>query len=122
MTEDVLDIVGKLLMVRIRDKAINDWNMILDGSMKGALTETVRKEIAGANSTTEALECIVPRVVDSVLHHLLWTLEQEEWINVSVEVDGETTSSIREISDGLAGELYTEDGWIARFSQYPPTI
>jgi hypothetical protein len=30
--------------------------------------------------------------------------------------------SLREISDGLCGELYTEDGWIERFSKYPPSI
>ena len=24
------------------------------------------------------------------------------------------------LSDGLCGELYTEDGWIARHSEYPP--
>ena len=27
---------------------------------------------------------------------------------------------IREISDGLVGELYSDDGWVAKFSRFPP--
>jgi hypothetical protein len=26
--------------------------------------------------------------------------------------------NIRELSDGLSGEIYTEDGWIAKYSNY----
>ena len=25
---------------------------------------------------------------------------------------------LKEVSDGLSGELYTEDGWIQKFSEY----
>lgn len=30
--------------------------------------------------------------------------------------------NLAEISDGLCGELYTDDGWIGRFSQHKTSI
>lgn len=118
MDRNPLDIVGELLMVRVRDKSIEDWERILDGRMKGQTAEKVRQELAGTGSEVPAaVNRMVPRVVDTVLHHLLWTLEQEQAINLSIEADGTVTPSIREVSDGLSGELYGERGWIVKFSQ-----
>lgn len=54
-------------------------------------------------------------IVDTTLHHLLWTVEQEDLIEFTFKEDDQIVN-INEISDGLAGELYTEDGWISRFS------
>ncbi|MDF2859636.1 MAG: hypothetical protein K0Q87_5487 [Neobacillus sp.] len=59
---------------------------------------------------------VVPKIVDTTLHHLLWTFEQNELIDINVANGDSKQISIKEISDGLAGELYTEDGWISRFS------
>lgn len=38
----------------------------------------------------------------------------EDNMEIEVRVENECIS---EISDGLAGELYTEDGWIQKFSK-----
>jgi hypothetical protein len=37
-------------------------------------------------------------------------------IRIAVTVDDKDTPSLREISDGLSGEMPSEHGWIARFS------
>ena len=121
MAGNAIDVFGELLMCKVRDKAIADWDRILDGRMKGRTAERVREELATASpDAADVLRNMVPRLVDSVLDHLMWTLEQEETIDVSVEVDGVTTPSIRDASDGLSGELYGERGWISRFSQERP--
>lgn len=115
-----LDRFGELLMRRIRDEAISDWDMILDGTMKDERSQKVRAELAGLDfdsSQVAFIRWLIPQVVDTTLHHLLWTLEQEETVNVAVKTEGAEIASLREASDGLAGELYSEDGWIARFSK-----
>ncbi len=35
------------------------------------------------------------------------------------EAENNGIEGIGDISDGLAGELYSEDGWIANYSEYP---
>lgn len=57
------------------------------------------------------LRVLVPKIVDTTLHHLLWMLEQEESLELMVN-DEIKKEIINEISDGLSGELYTEDGSI----------
>lgn len=123
MARNPLDIVGEFLMLRVRDKSIEDWEKILDGRMKGQMAEKVRQEFSDSGSEVpDVVKHMVPRIVDTVLHHLLWTLEQEQTINLSIEADGTITPSIREVSDGLSGELYGERGWIVKFSQKQSTV
>jgi hypothetical protein len=62
---------------------------------------------------------LVPEIVDAVLHHLLWTFEQNEHIRIAMDLADEQVESLNAISDGLPGELYSDEGWIARFSKEP---
>jgi hypothetical protein len=75
------------------------------------------KEISNSltDKEKELIKRLVPKIVDTSLHHLLWTLEQNESLELTI-YDGTKKENIAEISDGLTGELYTEDGWIYRFS------
>jgi predicted PhzF superfamily epimerase YddE/YHI9 len=118
MSKKFLDYFGELLITRVRDKAILEWDMIVDGKMKDASSKEIKKNLMKFNAEQiDLVRRLIPQIVDTTLHHLLWTLEQEKSIDVAVKTDSEVVPSIREISDGLAGELYTEDGWIMRFSK-----
>lgn len=118
MRNDVLDKFGESLMVNVRDYSITQWNKTINGQLKGKTAQRIRPMISElSGDQKEILLSLVPEIVDTVLHHLLVLLEQDEDINVEVAAEGERMSSLREASDGLAGELYTEDGWIARFSR-----
>ncbi len=117
MSRPVLDHFGNVLARRVRDEAISDWDMILDGRMKDASSQAIRAELERLQLSNEELEFLrrlIPRIVDTTIHHLLWTLEQEESIDIAVKTAVDAVPSLREVSDGLAGELY---GWIPRFSK-----
>ena len=115
LTKEALDRFGEILIKQVRDKAILDWTKILDGRMKSETAERLRPELSRLDPGELALiERLVPQIVDTALHHLLWTLEQEESVDIAVKTPAGAVPSLREISDGLAGELY---GWIPRFSK-----
>jgi len=117
MSQVALDKFGQLLMKRVRDEAVTDWKMMIDGRMKGASAEKVREFLGRLSEADKKLfSQLIPGVVDTVLHHLLWTAEQESDLYVGVETDN-GIENLREISDGLPGELYSDEGWIARFSK-----
>jgi len=42
----------------------------------------------------------------------------ENEIGVLFEANNGRVHDVRAMSDGFAGELYSEDGWIAKFSKY----
>lgn len=48
--------------------------------------------------------------------------QNEEYDLIKYTDDEKSFVSLRDISDGLSGELYTEDGWIEKFSTYKTTV
>ena len=110
---EILDHFGEILMKEVRDWAIRQCDKHVS-NLNG--TQSVRR-LLGENrklneNERELLHAVIPDVVDTAIHNMLFMLEQHPEFELIVE--GE---NLDEISDGLAGELYTEEGWFMRFSE-----
>ena len=120
MSNKFLDHFGLLLISNVRDESIRTWLQILDGQMKGKTAERMHgKFVSFSSNEISVIKEAIPEIVDSVLHHLLWTLEQHDDIRLSVKIADAVSNNLADISDGLSGELPTSEGWIGRFSSYP---
>jgi len=116
MSNPALDKFGELLIKSVRDKAARDWERIINGETKGKTAQAVMHQIGSFNTEQrEVLIKLVPQIIDTVLYHLLFTAEQEQNLKLIMRCD-DNEQNLKEISDGLAGELYGTQGWIARFS------
>ncbi len=123
--DEMLDLFGNKLIYEVRDYYLDQFN---NSIIKEAYTDEKKifkqkYESLGLEGQ-EFLKKVVTEAVDSTLHYFLWMIEQDEeydLVRYSKEDKSESVS-LRDISDGLCGELYTEDGWIERFSKYPPSI
>ncbi|MHC1686063.1 MAG: hypothetical protein AB6733_24565 [Clostridiaceae bacterium] len=117
MSESILDLFGKKLISEVRDETITTWDMMLNGEMRGVTAQEVKEKISiFSDEQIEVLRWIIPKITDTSLHNLLVMIEQNDEMKLEV-FDGERNYDIKEISDGLEGELYTDDGWIKRFSK-----
>jgi len=111
------DDVGRFLMEEARDSAIRDWYKILEGKMHDARGEAARQVFSSLDESARAvIKELVARVATTTLHHLLWGLEQTDDLALAFETAG-NVANLKEISDGLPGELYGAKGWIARFGK-----
>lgn len=118
MRQEVLDHLGQRLMHEVRDRAIVQWDHTIEGRIRGVMGRAAAEKLAGLQPEhVEALRWLIPRIVDTTLHHVLWWLEGDESVDLVVLAGTEGSASARDTSDGLCGELYTEDGWIMRFSR-----
>ena len=72
----------------------------------------------------QLLQAFVYDSVDSIMHHFLWMIEEQESLDLITYEDDDKKHflSLKDLSDGLCGELYTDEGWIAKYSAYPPSI
>lgn len=114
----LLDGFGQFLMARVRDQAISDWERILSGQMKGRQAERVRIELGRlSDEDRSVLSRLLPQIVDTTLHHLLWAVEEDQHVRIVVDDGAGGSASVAAESDGLPGELYGERGWVARFSK-----
>jgi hypothetical protein len=123
MSKVKLDKFGQLLMTKVRDEAISDWDRIVDGRMKSQRASELHQAVATfSEEQQKVFLSLVPEVVDTVLHHLLWMFDQRNDVMLGVRSDDKKIENLKEISDGLPGELYSDEGWIARFSKARKTI
>jgi hypothetical protein len=64
------------------------------------------------------LRDLVEHITTTGMHDLLFALQEQADAGgaIRVLVDG---NEVARVSDGLHGEIFGEDGWIARYSRYP---
>ena len=112
--EDILNEFGKILIKEVRDNVINSMNESIDGKRKGIAAQLIKKKIAILNEEQiEVLKELILEIVDCSLDSILFMIEGDPELQLIFQgVD------LKEVSDGLSGELYTEDGWIQKFSEY----
>ena len=111
--DDVLSYFGEILMNEVRDRTIRGFDMKITGKMMDKDSQKLFEEVNKMKDEQRLLvEKIIPQIVDLCIHNMLCMIEDCTSIDIQVE-----KKSICEMSDGLAGELYTEDGWIQRFSR-----
>src|SRR5690349_14766094 len=116
MKNEKLDGLGEVLMREVRDGSVVDLEMVLDGRMKGELATRTRASLAALGTEElKSIAVVLPQIVDRVLHNLLASIEQHDELELRYGV-GPAALDASRASDGLAGELYGDDGWIARFS------
>lgn len=107
-----LDEFGKIFMEETRDVSIRIMDKKIDGTMKSESAKEFSEKISGfTDEQKEILKSVVSETVDQVLHYFLFMIEEHEEIGLLYD-----DVNLNEESDGLAGELYTEDGWIEMYS------
>lgn len=116
---DSLQSFGQEYVRQLRDGSLAWLDAVMSGRMKGARCERLYASIADFSpQQREALRTLCAHLTDHVLHETLNFFEQSErW-----RLADEAGENLAELSDGLCGELYGEDGWIEKFSGYPASL
>lgn len=107
-----LDEFGVFLIRRVRDKVLDRFEMLLDGRLKGDDAARLRQVMGGVDE--ETVRALAREAVDATLHCLLSSAEEDERIQLLLN-----RTDVRVVSDGLAGELYGDHGWVTQFSKHP---
>lgn len=111
--EDKLNDFGEILINQVRNSTINTFYKMIDGKSKSTTGKKVYEKIANFdNENIDILKELILEVVDIELHNMLFIIEGNDDIKLFFEDE-----DLKEISDGLSGELYTEDGWIEKFGE-----
>lgn len=122
---DKLNTLGKMLVAEVRDETLEAFKKTLQGKYKSISAIKLKSLIDKlCIKDTDILYKIVLDVIDSSLYNTLWMIEQSDEIDLVYRNPNnpDKTTSFKEISDGLCGELYSEEGWIEKYSKYPPSM
>lgn len=115
-----VDKFGELVATKLRDAAIDHADALLTAYWKAPALQKLQSELRRLSPEQKALvrRCVV-EAVDSGIHDFLFALGVAHDLEkgIAVVVDGENVAAL---SDGLHGEMFTDDGWYARFSKHGP--
>ena len=113
-----LNYLGKFLMKNLRDSALEHFEGIAKGHWKVPGLKRLQRDIAQlSEDQQEIVRQCVKDAVDNGIHDFLFSLheETESEGRIQLSVDDKAAT---DLSDGLHGEIFTEDGWGARFSNH----
>lgn len=112
--KDILNEFGVTLMASVRDRSISKLEQAQSGTLKGTSGKILSDSFTQFNNEQQKIiKKIIIEFIDNTIFNTLSMFEEED--NKKILVHG---VDINEISDGLCGELFTEDGWISQFSKY----
>jgi len=113
-----VDKFGKFIVENLRDKGIDFAERLLTRHWKAPALLEMQNEIANLNETQKiAFIKAVTETIDGAMHDFLYALQEQASFDneIQILVDGQ---NIVELSDGIHGEAYTEDGWFVKYSRY----
>lgn len=113
-----LESFGKDFIKETRDKTLEKLIDISKGKYNTVEAIYLRR-LMSKNSETDIYK-IVTILLDNYIQKILFFYEtSDDWAIVEKEkIEEIDIESLAEMSDGLSGELFTEDGWIAKYSKF----
>ncbi|MDQ8205786.1 DUF6547 family protein [Pelagicoccus sp. SDUM812003] len=109
---------GEFFVRNTRDQALHNLNTLLSGAAKAPDQQSLQRSLAEfSEEQKQTIRELVDDLTTGMMHDLLYAFQEasDSEEGIIVQVDGK---DIAQESDGLHGELFTEDGWIKRFSEY----
>ena len=113
-----VDKFGKFIVENLRDKGMDFAAGLLNGHWKAPGLQELQNEIANLNDSQKATFMkAITQTIDGAMHDFLFALqEQADFDNdIQILVDGQ---NIVELSDGIHGEAYSDEGWFAKYSKH----
>ena len=118
MADVTLDKFGQFIVEHLRDSGIDFGDILLKKQWKAPALQNIQKELGNLSDHQKTIiHKAIVLTIDHAIHDFLFALQETDDIQISVN-----GKNIVELSDGIHGESYTEDGWNARFSKFEPSV
>jgi hypothetical protein len=119
---DPVDKFGEFVMQKLRDPALDYVDGLLRGHWKAPASAGLQEQLGTLTAKhKEMVRRSVRSSIDTAIHDFLFALQERADFegDIKVLVDGK---DVVDLSDGIHGESFGPDGWMARFSTHgaPP--
>ena len=114
-----LDKFGGFFVKNLRDRMLHELESLLRGGSKASTKQKLQSQLSGFTDEQKQVLCdAVEDLITTGMHDLLFAIQEQADAGgaIKVLVDGQ---EVAQLSDGLHGEIFGDDGWIVRFSKYP---
>jgi predicted DNA-binding WGR domain protein len=116
--KESLDKVGKFIVETLHDEALSRFERLAQGKSKAPGQRALQDALKTLTPEQQAVvRDVVEACTNAAIHRFLFGLVENAEMDDDMQlvVDGE---SAVKLSDGLHGEMFGDEGWRARFSEY----
>lgn len=117
-TNNSLELFGDFLVKNLRDKGIKNAETLLNNKSKSPSLLKLQSELNNFSEPQKALiKEVVIKSIDTAIHDFLFAIQELSDFenNIQILVNGQ---NIVELSDGIHGESFSDDGWNVKYSEY----
>ncbi len=108
-----VDKFGKFIVENLRDKGIDFADKLLDKHWKSPALQNIQSQLYELpEPKKEFIKQAIIATVDTAIHDFLFALQEIN--DIQILVDGD---NIVELSDGIHGEAYSDEGWYSKYSK-----
>lgn len=119
---DVKEDFGRKLIEEVRDRTLEYYRRLSMSELRSQRDRMLSEKIQLlTDKERELLQEVVFCITDLSLHNIMFLFESEPPSGWRIILHPEEID-LAEVSDGLCGELYSETGWISRYSKYESTL
>ncbi|WP_343614307.1 hypothetical protein [Flavobacterium sp.] len=116
--DNEVNIFGEFLVKNLRDKGIEKAEVLLNGKSKAPSLQKLQSELNNfSDSDKELIKEVVVKSIDTAIHDFLFAIQELDDFenNIQILVNGK---NVVNLSDGIHGESFSDDGWNAKYSRY----
>lgn len=117
-TNSELDIFGEFLVKNLRDKGIENAETLLNTKSKSPSLLKLQSELNNfTDSEKKLIQEVAIKSIDAAIHDFLFAIQElaDFENNIQILVN---EKNIVDLSDGIHGESFSENGWNAKYSKY----
>lgn len=115
---EAIDKFGTIVMENLRDNAIDFFEKLVKGHWKAPKLQKLQAELKSFDQEQiEIIRKVLFQSIDTGIHDFLFKLQEQVDFENEIEINVQGINILK-ASDGLHGELFTEDGWFEMFSKY----
>lgn len=114
---EILSEFGEMFSREIRDSTLVRYEKIKKGELGSASAKALHTKLELLDKKSMLIvDELVLDIIDAALFRFLRLAEQEEII-----ISYNDCKNVADLSDGISGEIFGSDGWIALYSDFPPS-
>jgi hypothetical protein len=121
--KEIVNQFGQLMMSEVRDYACGIAEGLVNGKGRSEPWVKLIEDLKKLKLKPEENEIIVRYAIEAIDQALFHVFRFADDYEVGIQFQNQNKTGefhdMSKISDGLAGEMLGEEGWIARFSKYP---
>ncbi len=115
---DTLDKFGKLIVEKLRDKQIDMFQGLIKGTWRDKGSKELHVKLSKlTQDQKQVVADVLEETLECVMHDFLFAIQESDNLDTGLKVYMDN-KNVAELSDGLHGEIFGEEGWIHRFSRH----